>query len=270
MGQSKHETLRQSVLTATRNFDHRVKMFYKHIVKGKNNRMCVQFYSYRIEFQDRGAAHVHGVLWLDWKAFCSHNQNVKDFGDKLSYLEMSFKTLRDDSNILSENECKALAIFADIFTTCSLDTDIIKEKLYRLTTTDKDGNEVYDNEKLIESAARKVANTVCDCNRHHHTKSCKKYDTSCRFNVPHFPSKETLVAVPLSKLSQYAQVDEDFAKFKDIDQGYYNTLMNNPPKVETTERYERTYNKFRLWIERNSQGKEPYRVVGGWKGQKVE
>ena len=59
-------------------------------------------------------------------------------------------------------------------------------------------------------------------------------------------------------------------QFKDIDQGYYNTLMNNPPKVETTERYERTYNKFRLWIERNNQGKEPYRVVGGWKGQKVE
>ena len=59
-------------------------------------------------------------------------------------------------------------------------------------------------------------------------------------------------------------------QFKDIDQGYYNTLMNNPPKVETTERYERTYNKFRLWIERNNQGNKPYRVVGGWKGQQVE
>ena len=59
-------------------------------------------------------------------------------------------------------------------------------------------------------------------------------------------------------------------QFKDIDKGYYNKLMNNPPKVETTERYERTYNKFRLWIERNNQVKEPYRMVGGWKGQKLE
>ena len=59
-------------------------------------------------------------------------------------------------------------------------------------------------------------------------------------------------------------------QFKDINQGYYNTLMNNPPKVETTERYERMYNKFRLWIERNNQGKTPYRMVGGWKGQKVD
>ncbi len=59
-------------------------------------------------------------------------------------------------------------------------------------------------------------------------------------------------------------------QFKHINQRYYNTLMNNPPKVTTTERYQRAYNKFRLWTERNSQGKEPYRMVGGWKGQKVE
>ena len=59
-------------------------------------------------------------------------------------------------------------------------------------------------------------------------------------------------------------------QFKDIDKGYYNKLMNKPPNVETTERYERTYNKFRIWIERNSQAKEPYRMVGGSKGQKLD
>ena len=58
-------------------------------------------------------------------------------------------------------------------------------------------------------------------------------------------------------------------QFKDINQSYYNTLMNNPPEVETTERYQRAYKKFRLWIDRNDQGKVPYRMVGGWKGQKV-
>ena len=59
-------------------------------------------------------------------------------------------------------------------------------------------------------------------------------------------------------------------QFKDIDKAYYNTLIHNPPKVEKTERYKRTYTKFRLWIERNNQSKAPYRMVAGWKGQKVD
>ena len=62
----------------------------------------------------------------------------------------------------------------------------------------------------------------------------------------------------------------EHVQFKDINQRYYNTLMNNPPKVETTERYLRAYNKFRLWIDRNNQVKVPYRMVGGWKGKKVD
>ena len=32
----------------------------------------------------------------------------------------------------------------------------------------------------------------------------------------------------------------DTVQFKDIDKGYYNKLMNNPPKVEKTERYKRS------------------------------
>ena len=59
-------------------------------------------------------------------------------------------------------------------------------------------------------------------------------------------------------------------QFKDIDKAYYNALIHNPPEVEKTERYKRTYTKFRLWIERNNQSKAPYRMVAGWKGQKVD
>jgi len=59
-------------------------------------------------------------------------------------------------------------------------------------------------------------------------------------------------------------------QFRQIDQNYFDALISNPPKVETTERYVRTYNKFRTWIERGSQGTKPYRMVGGWKGQKVD
>jgi hypothetical protein len=148
---------------------------------------------------------------------CSNINNQRDFGDKLQYLEQAFNTLKDESKILSENEYKALAKFTDIFTTCSLDPEEIKGKLYRLTDTDKDGHEVEKLVKLVESSAKKFAKTVCECNRHHHTKSCKKYDTTCRYNIPHFPSKETLIAVPVIKLTEYAKTDEDFLEFKDLD-----------------------------------------------------
>ena len=32
---------------------------------GKHSPMKVQFYNYRVEFQLRGAGHIHGVLWCD-------------------------------------------------------------------------------------------------------------------------------------------------------------------------------------------------------------
>ena len=31
---------------------------------GDNNLMLVEYYTYKVEFQDRGAGHVHGTLWL--------------------------------------------------------------------------------------------------------------------------------------------------------------------------------------------------------------
>ena len=31
---------------------------------GKNNPMHVKYFTYKVEFQDRGAGHIHGTLWL--------------------------------------------------------------------------------------------------------------------------------------------------------------------------------------------------------------
>ena len=39
----------------------------KHIVMSKGSPMAVKNFSYKVEFQLRGAGHVHGVLWIDWK-----------------------------------------------------------------------------------------------------------------------------------------------------------------------------------------------------------
>ena len=62
---SKAQLIRDNVLTATRVFDKKVKTFIKTIVMGRDNPMHILLYTYRVEFQQRGAAHVHGVLWMN-------------------------------------------------------------------------------------------------------------------------------------------------------------------------------------------------------------
>ena len=62
--ESLHECIRGNVLLATRYFNHRVKAFMNDIVMGGGNPMMVDKFTYKTEFQDRGAGHVHGVLWI--------------------------------------------------------------------------------------------------------------------------------------------------------------------------------------------------------------
>ena len=63
--ESQHELIRCNVVTATRYFDHRVKCFLRDIVMDPSNPMSVRYFTYKVEFQARGAGHVHGTLWLN-------------------------------------------------------------------------------------------------------------------------------------------------------------------------------------------------------------
>ena len=58
MDNSLHEAIRGNVLLATRFFNHRVKQFINEIVMGGGNPLSVDKYTYKVEFQDRGAGHV--------------------------------------------------------------------------------------------------------------------------------------------------------------------------------------------------------------------
>ena len=51
---SKHNHIKNNILTATRNFNHRVKTFVKTIIMNKFNPLNVLYYNYRVEFQMRG------------------------------------------------------------------------------------------------------------------------------------------------------------------------------------------------------------------------
>ena len=106
LNESLHELIRTNVLTATRNFHHRVEAFKKEILLGKNNPMKVKYMSYRVEFQGRGAAHIHGTLWLDF-------ENIdKKIMSELYVIEQNegllvgaFRKLRENCQ-LTENEKK--------------------------------------------------------------------------------------------------------------------------------------------------------------------
>ena len=108
-----NEVVQQNVLAITRNFDHRIRSFVKNIITGKNNPMHVIHYTYRVEFQMRGAPHVHGVLWLD----------LKDLNKKYSGLTSIFIKLRLQSH-LALSEKNLLQKFIDAYISCSLQNDI--------------------------------------------------------------------------------------------------------------------------------------------------
>merc|ERR1712240_318525 len=63
--ESLHELVRGNVLSATRYFEHRVKQFVNRVKMGIYSPMHVKYYTYKVEFQVRGAGHIHGTLWLD-------------------------------------------------------------------------------------------------------------------------------------------------------------------------------------------------------------
>ena len=59
---SKQEFIQRNLLNATLTFHQRVKMFMKTIVMNKASKLQIKYYSYKVEFTLRGAAHIHGVL----------------------------------------------------------------------------------------------------------------------------------------------------------------------------------------------------------------
>ena len=88
-----------------------------------------------MEFQGRGAGHIHGVAWSDLQKVSElikeekkvgiilsgdgevSDENKKD--DEVSHLETAYKSLRENKR-LNEDEEKALTDFVDRSVTCTL------------------------------------------------------------------------------------------------------------------------------------------------------
>ena len=186
---SLHEIIRGNVLLATRYFNDRVKKFMDIVVMGENNPMMVEYYTYKVEFQDRGAGHIHGTLWLklermerltrkDDGQLVLEDENIEtaemdetnsQCNHPFKGLSSAFKKLKNIEE-LTESEKEALKNFIDEFTTVSTNEATVGEIVSRM---------------------------VLEVNMHSHTKSCRKYDCPCRFLYPRFPSRRTIIAEPI-------------------------------------------------------------------------
>ena len=176
--ESQHELIRCNVVTATRYFDHRVKTFLRDIVMSSSNPMSVRYFTYKVEFQARGAGHVHGTLWLDLQhleKLVRRNGRLIISGTKdpsenrpLKGISRAFKSLKNDE-VLNKKDIEVLKCFAEEFTT------------------------VTTHSPTVGTDVSRIAKEV---NLHHHTHTCRKHGDKCRFGFDKLPSPETIVAQP--------------------------------------------------------------------------
>merc|ERR1711911_280351 len=183
--ESYHELIRGNVLTATRYFDQRVRQFLKTIVLAKSAPLKAKYYKYKVEFQDRGAGHIHCVVWLDTakleKMVLTPNGDLVDGADEDLYSDQPldrplagvsepFKKMHRRES-LDEDDLQVLRTLIDLFTPCSIHPPTVGEEVARI--------------------AKEV-------NTHKHTATCTKGGRcQCRFHYPRCPAPYSIVSQPL-------------------------------------------------------------------------
>ena len=150
---------------------------------GGGNPMMVEYYSYKTEFQDRGAGHIHGVLWIKlhqieklckFKDGSLHLMNEKDkaetqdeFKQPFKGIKSAFKKFRTGQSITLHEE-DAMINFIDQFVSVSTHPDTVGAEVARIAE---------------------------EVNNHHHTKTCKP-QPKCRFRFPKLPIWVTILVAP--------------------------------------------------------------------------
>ena len=170
--ESLHELIRQNVVSSTRYYDMRVKALLRHIVLHPSNPMKVKYYQYKVEFQNRGALHIHGCLWSDIKKI-----EKSDNGKDMKGLKSAFTKLRTGDDLLRQ-EREALKNFVDTYITVSTHKDKVGEDL--------------------AVVAREIQQHKC-------TACCRKYSEICRFGYPKLPSLETIITKPCKETGSKRQ-----------------------------------------------------------------
>ena len=140
------------------------------------------------------------------------------------YLTRAFKKIRNEE-ILDDEDKVALKNFVNEYTTCSLNPATVGQD---------------------------VARIAYEVNRHHHTKTCRKYlqiileENICRFGYKKYPSPFTIIVVPCQLTGE--ERDTKFQKRADILAKVREVLNND----EAIDQIMNRYNK-------NEESKEEYK-----------
>ena len=96
--QKKSELIQKDPVTCARNFEHMVQLFIHDFIKSSCQTIgeVIDFF-YRVEFQQRGSPHIHGLFWI---------KNAPEYGrdceeDTTKFVD-SYISCKADSNDLSE------------------------------------------------------------------------------------------------------------------------------------------------------------------------
>jgi hypothetical protein len=143
----------------------------------------------------------------------------------------AFKKFQTKEELL-EHEEEAIVAFINKFTTCTLNEAVIAPK-----TDDND----------LKKRANEVIKIVRKVNIHRDTKSCRKYQTKCRYGFPRFPIWRTLISRPLEVFGEdctalknkYATVLKDVKDLLNEKEVIENILAEYPKENDkTVEDYE--------------------------------
>ena len=208
----------------------------KDIVMGGGNAMHVDKFTYKTEFQERGAGHVHGTLWV--KLHIIEKLRKLPDGILLTKTEYDRKNLSStytkpfigitkafnkfrNGGILEYKEERAVINFIDQYTTVSL---------------------------CEAEVGREVVRIVREVNQHYHTKTCRKGSPKCRFRYPKFPIWRTILVKPYPPCEFDEERDKNLKYYKEIldkvkevleDEELIKTIMQKyDKKTETKETYE--------------------------------
>ena len=188
-----NKLLQQSVLDITRVFDSNMKSFRKNVLTCKNGPMKVRYYQDRTEFQARGHPHVHGMAW----------SNMDQLESAYKGLKSTFQKLKQRDKLKTE-DIRPLQQFIDASATCTTDTKEIKQMLHKTKEEKQQCDKNCDrNPEKCSKCAEEVANIirerVLEVNVHHHTKTCRKKGPKCRFGIPRYPSKYTMISQAMTE-----------------------------------------------------------------------
>ena len=156
---NKHEFIKNNLLNATLNFQHRLRMLLKNVMLSRCAPLTLSHYNYRIEFLFRGGSPCpwNPLDRLEEVLDAPHPRH-KNIVEGLNCIK--------SGDALDLQQKSSLEKFADLF----------------------------DSVSLKDPAS---ATIVSEVNVHNHTaKACRKYGTTCRFNFPKYPIHKTIISTP--------------------------------------------------------------------------